>query len=453
MAMVEAPRGGPVGIVEHPVELGPVDPMMPAKLPVLGHHHCRDQGRRDLLERHPLPIDRAAEDSMVDHQRRDRRDEGVDRGQDQRDGDEDDRDSLGDTEKPAPLRMRRCGAPLPLLSLGHPLGNTGWRGTAQSPSLTPKLDAKLDGWPLSPQSGAVTETFQTRLKTIVDATEATLDRLLSADVRPGEIARPERLLAAMRHGALGAGKRLRPFLLVESARLLGETGAAVIEAAAALECVHCYSLVHDDLPAMDDDDLRRGQPTVHKAFDEATAILAGDALLTLAFDCLAGLDADAAVRIELVGTMARAAGIGGMAGGQMLDIAAEGTTPDEATVLRLQAMKTGALIRYACEAGAILAHASAEDRAKLVTFGERIGQAFQLADDLIDATGDPAAAGKATAKDAARGKATLVALHGVDRARALLDEKVADAVRTLAPFGERGKILADAARFIGARQS
>ena len=297
------------------------------------------------------------------------------------------------------------------------------------------------------------ETFESRLRAVAEATEAILDRLLSADARSGEIARPERLLTAMRHAALGGGKRLRPFLLVESARLFGETGVAVTEAAAALECVHCYSLVHDDLPAMDDDDLRRGRPTAHKAFDEATAILAGDALLTIAFDVLAGLDVEADVRIELVGAMARAAGIGGMAGGQMLDMAAEGRSMDEAAVLRLQAMKTGALIRYACEAGAILGRASAQDRARLVAFGERIGQAFQLADDLIDATGETAAVGKATAKDAAEGKATLVAVYGVDRARAFLDGKVAEAVAALSPFGERGKILADAARFIGARES
>jgi farnesyl diphosphate synthase len=204
---------------------------------------------------------------------------------------------------------------------------------------------------------------------------------------------------------------------------------------------------------MDDDDLRRGRPTVHRAFDEATAILAGDALLTIAFDVLTGLDVEAHVRIELVGAMARAAGIGGMAGGQMLDMAAEGRSPDEAAVLRLQAMKTGALIRYACEAGAILGRASVQDRAALVAFGARIGQAFQLADDLIDATGRADEAGKATAKDAAKGKATLVALYGVDRARNLLDGKVADAVAALAPFGDRAKNLADAARFIALRQN
>lgn len=294
-------------------------------------------------------------------------------------------------------------------------------------------------------------SFPSRLQAVADTTEATLARLLSSAPRPGETARPDRLLAAMRHAALSGGKRVRPFLLVESACLFGVAGDALAEAAAALECVHCYSLVHDDLPAMDDDDLRRGRPTVHRAFDEATAVLAGDALLTIAFDILADLPVDAAVRIALVGGLARAAGIGGMAGGQMLDLGAEGVALDEAGVRRLQAMKTGALLRFACEAGAILAGAADADRARLVSFGETIGQAFQLADDLIDATGEASVAGKATAKDAERGKATLVAILGIDAARARLDALVADAVETLSPFGARADMLAEAARFIGTR--
>jgi farnesyl diphosphate synthase len=297
----------------------------------------------------------------------------------------------------------------------------------------------------------VSTTFPSRLQAVADIVEATLERLLSPAPRPGEITRPERLLTAMRHAALGGGKRVRPFLLVESAGLFGVAGDAVAEAAAALECVHCYSLVHDDLPAMDDDDLRRGRPTVHRAFDEATAILAGDALLTIAFDILADLAVDADVRVALVGGLARAAGIGGMAGGQMLDLAAEGTAFDQAAVRRLQGMKTGALLRFSCEAGAILGGASDADRARLVSFGEAVGRAFQLADDLIDVTGEAAVAGKATAKDAERGKATLVAILGVDAARERLDTLVADAVETVTPFGARADMLAEAARFIGAR--
>ncbi len=295
--------------------------------------------------------------------------------------------------------------------------------------------------------------FPSRLRDVAAETETTLDRVLAGRPAAGETARPERLIAAMRYAALGAGKRIRPFLLVECAALFGVTGTAVLEAGAALECLHCYSLVHDDLPAMDDDDLRRGRPTVHKQFDEATAILAGDALLTIAFDILAHLDADAETRVALVAGLGRAAGIGGMAGGQMLDIEAQNERLDEPATLRLQAMKTGALLRYACEAGAIIGKAGETDRARIVEFGRRIGKAFQLADDLIDATGDAATAGKATAKDAAQGKATLVALHGVERARRILDETVAEAIGLLAPFGGRARILADTARFIASRTS
>jgi farnesyl diphosphate synthase len=295
--------------------------------------------------------------------------------------------------------------------------------------------------------------FPQRLHAVADATEAALQRFLSSSAGPGEIVRPERLLAAMRHAALGGGKRLRPFLLVECARVFDVTGDSALAAAAALECVHCYSLVHDDLPAMDDDDLRRGKPTVHRAFDEATAILAGDALLPLAFDILAGLDVNADIRVALVGGLARAAGIGGMAGGQMLDMAAEGVMQSETAIETMQAMKTGALIRYACEAGAILGRASDADQRLLATYGETIGLAFQLADDLIDATAETASAGKKTAKDSERGKATLVALHGVEGARKQLSAAAARAVQILKPLGSRADTLADAARFIASRNN
>ena len=268
------------------------------------------------------------------------------------------------------------------------------------------------------------DEFATRLKTAQDATEAVLEKLLADEPLAGEIARPPRLLAAMRYAALGGGKRLRPFIVVESARLFGRLTNDALGAAAALECVHCYSLVHDDLPAMDDDDLRRGRPTVHKAYDEATAILAGDALLTLAFAVLAdpATDPDPAVRAELSASLAAAAGLGGMAGGQMLDLAGGGAARGEADIRLMQAMKTGALFRHAAEAGAILGRAGDKERKSLADFGAALGLAFQLADDLIDATASAETAGKATAKDAARGKATLVAVHGVEGAIALLDD-------------------------------
>ncbi|TSD99880.1 polyprenyl synthetase family protein [Mesorhizobium intechi] len=287
------------------------------------------------------------------------------------------------------------------------------------------------------------------------AVEVLLRRLLDDRPLSGEIARPFRLMAAMRHGVLNGGKRLRPFLVMESAALFSADGESALRVAAALECVHCYSLIHDDLPAMDDDDLRRGQPTVHRAFDEATAILAGDALLTLAFDIIAGeatvLPAER--RAALVLALARAAGAGGMVGGQMLDLEAEQTSPDEAGIITLQAMKTGALIRFACEAGAIIAGAAAEDRERLAEFGSAIGLAFQLADDLLDLTADASQMGKATGKDAAAGKGTLVALHGANWARSQLHGLVGQAHALLDPFGDKAALLKEAATFIATRNS
>ncbi|RWC34096.1 MAG: polyprenyl synthetase family protein [Mesorhizobium sp.] len=287
------------------------------------------------------------------------------------------------------------------------------------------------------------------------AVEVLLRRLLDDRPLSGEIARPDRLMAAMRHGVLNGGKRLRPFLVMESAALFSADGEAAQRVAAALECVHCYSLIHDDLPAMDDDDLRRGQPTVHKAFDEATAILAGDALLTLAFDIIAGeaTALPAERRAALVLALARAAGPGGMVGGQKLDLEAEQAPPDEAGIIRLQAMKTGALIRFACEAGALIAGAPAEDRERLAEFGSAIGLAFQLADDLLDLTADANQMGKATGKDAAAGKATLVALHGANWARSQLHGLVEQAHALLEPYGDDAQLLKEAATFVAARNS
>ncbi len=297
--------------------------------------------------------------------------------------------------------------------------------------------------------------FEIVLSARVAPLEAMLKRLLDARTLSGEIARPERLMAAMRHGVLNGGKRLRPFLVMESAALFSADGEAALRVAAALECVHCYSLIHDDLPAMDDDDLRRGQPTVHKAFDDATAILAGDALLTLAFDILAdeATVLPAERRVALVLALARAAGAGGMVGGQTLDLEAERSRPDEAGIIRLQAMKTGALIRFACEAGAIIGGAAQEDRERLAEFGSAIGLAFQLADDLLDLTADAHQMGKATGKDAAAGKATLVALHGAGWARSQLNGLVDQAHALLEPYGEQAVLLKEAAKFVATRNS
>ncbi|MGD9868410.1 MAG: polyprenyl synthetase family protein, partial [Hyphomicrobiales bacterium] len=260
-------------------------------------------------------------------------------------------------------------------------------------------------------------SFDVKISIIAAIVEQRLRDHLSGTRGPSSP--PGRLAEAMRYATLGGGKRLRPLLLIESAGLFGVKTENALDAAAALECVHCYSLVHDDLPAMDDDDLRRGRPTVHKAFDEATAILAGDGLLTLAFEILARREtnADPAVRTELILGLARAAGWTGMAGGQALDLEAEGRTLEVDQIRQLQALKTGALIRYACEAGAILGKAEPKPRAALAAFGRAIGQAFQLADDLLDVEGDTSLLGKAIGKDRGAGKATLVAAFGVQKAR------------------------------------
>jgi len=307
-----------------------------------------------------------------------------------------------------------------------------------------------------------TAQFQERLNQVAKDTEGLLDKLLGQAPVSDEFARPARLLDAMRYASLGAGKRFRPFLVVETASLFGVPRQQALMAGAALECVHCYSLVHDDLPAMDNDELRRGQPTVHKAFDDATAILAGDGLLTFAFDILARPEThpNAAVRIELVLALARAAGLGGMVGGQMLDLAAEGRFDGgepqrlaEREVATLQAMKTGALLRFACRAGGILGQADAAQRTALERYGSAVGQAFQIADDLLDVEGDPALVGKQTGKDAEAGKATIVGILGPAGAKARLRTLVDEAETALAPFGAAASVLVAGAKFVAERHA
>ncbi|RTL94462.1 polyprenyl synthetase family protein [Ancylobacter aquaticus] len=290
-----------------------------------------------------------------------------------------------------------------------------------------------------------------------EAVAASIDGAIRASGAPGE-----RLAAAMRHATLAGGKRLRPFLVVESAALFGVPAARAMPAAAALECIHCYSLVHDDLPAMDNDDLRRGRPTVHRAYDEATAILAGDGLLTLAFEILASeeTEEDPAIRLALIASLARAAGVAGMIGGQMLDLAAEGRfaegkpldLPAQA-IIDLQAMKTGALLRQACEAGALLGRASPAERESLDRYARAVGRAFQIADDLLDVEGEVSLVGKAVGKDAAAGKATLVGTLGIDGARAALSRLTGEAEAALAGFGSAATLLVEAAYFIADRRN
>jgi farnesyl diphosphate synthase len=301
--------------------------------------------------------------------------------------------------------------------------------------------------------------FLARLDAVAAETETLLDHLLATKPIAGETGRPARLIEAMRYSSLGGGKRFRPFLVVESAALFGVSRQNALMAGAALECEHCYSLVHDDLPAMDNDELRRGQPTAHRKFDEATAILAGDSLLTFAFDILAREEthADPAVRIALVLALARASGIGGMAGGQMLDLAAEGRfgaqNRGESDVKMLQAMKTGALLRFGCEAGGILASASKPQREALERYGSAVGEAFQIADDLLDVEGDAALVGKQTGKDAAAGKATFVSVLGIAGAKARLAQLVIEAENALATFGPSAAILIEGARFVADRRA
>jgi len=304
--------------------------------------------------------------------------------------------------------------------------------------------------------------FEGRLAAAGETIEGTLRDLLGADLLPGEIARPARLIEAMRYATLSGGKRLRPFLTIETARLFGTSGVGVLRAGSAVELIHCYSLVHDDLPAMDDDDLRRGRPTAHKAFDEATAILVGDSLLTLAFDVLADAltHEDPLVRVDLVSVLARAAGIGGMAGGQMLDLEAEGRfvkggkplALSDTEILRLQAMKTGALLTASVEMGAVIGRADKVSRNSLRAFGNLLGQAFQIADDLLDVESDAATLGKATGKDEGKGKATLVGLWGAPRARERLTVLVEEAGKALLPFGSKAHVLLQAAHFVAERR-
>jgi farnesyl diphosphate synthase len=304
---------------------------------------------------------------------------------------------------------------------------------------------------------STSQDFAKRLDKTASDIEALLGKLLSDDVLSNEIARPKRLLDAMRYGSLNGGKRLRPFLVVESAALFDVAPAGALLAGAALECIHCYSLVHDDLPAMDNSDLRRGRPTTHKLYDDATAILAGDALLTIAFDITTRDDIhpDANVRLALTRALARASGIGGMAGGQMLDLAGEGRFGDKEPpdVSKLQQMKTGALLRFGCQAGAILGKASDADYKALDDYGRAFGEAFQIADDLLDVEGDAAALGKPSGQDAALGKATFVTLLGLDGAKKRLQDLLAKADTALAPFGAKADVLRAAARFVAERKN
>ena len=294
------------------------------------------------------------------------------------------------------------------------------------------------------------DSFEQSLAAVGRLLNETLDRLIPLSDGP-----ERRLQEAMRYSSLDGGKRLRPFLVMQSAQLFNCTQAGALQVAAAIEMVHCYSLVHDDLPAMDDDDLRRGRPTCHKAYDEATAILAGDALLTKAFEVLAHIDthSDPQVRCDLVAELAIASGDRGMVGGQMFDLMAGDLELDVAAVTRLQNMKTGRLISFSTEAGAILGKAAWQQRQALKAYAHDLGLAFQIADDLLDVEGDEVAVGKGVRKDADAGKATFVSLLGIERARTQADMLWRQAVQHLDCFDERADLLRKAAQFVVERKA
>jgi len=293
-------------------------------------------------------------------------------------------------------------------------------------------------------------SFPAALEQAARMTDAALGKLLV--VPPGL---ESRVYQAMRYSALAPGKRLRPFLVLASAHLFGVAHRCALQVAAAIEMVHAYSMIHDDLPAMDNSDLRRGRPTCHKQFDDATAILAGDGLLTTAFEVLADSDThgDPAVRCELVAALAGAAGAAGMVGGQMIDLIAEHQTLDIGAITRLQRMKTGARIAFACEAGAILAKAPHELRTALRGYAHDLGLAYQIADDLLDVEGSAAETGKPVGADIAAGKATFVSILGVTRARAQGELLVRQAMAHLDLFEQRAELLREAARFVITRRT
>ena len=298
------------------------------------------------------------------------------------------------------------------------------------------------------ESGVTEDELQAEAHHVAVQVEAVFSRYLNV---PGD--GRDRLFEAMRHAGLGGGKRIRPLLTAATARMFGVSEDRAIRAGAAIEAIHVYSLIHDDLPCMDDDDLRRGKPTVHRAFDEATAVLAGDCFHDLAFEIMSDPQTheDPFVRAELVLEMARASGPNGMAGGQMLDLVAEGQSLDIGSVTRLQQLKTGALIEFAVEAACIMGRIPAEARTPYRGYARSVGLAFQIADDLLDHAGDEDAAGKRLRKDAGAGKATFVSLLGEERARRQCSILVAQATEYLDDHGDEAGLLRAVARYVQER--
>ena len=287
--------------------------------------------------------------------------------------------------------------------------------------------------------------FKSHLKAVSEEIEAVL-----TDILPLPSGNQKVVMEASRYAALGGGKRLRPFLMVETARMLGSLNKGVYIAGAALECMHVYSLVHDDLPCMDNDDFRRGKPTVHKKYNEALAVLTGDNLLTISFEILADskVHEDPNIRITLISDLAKAGGAGGMIGGQIIDISKSSVIRDEAFISQLQKLKTGALIEYAVTAGAILSNASESEKTALKNYARDIGLAFQIIDDILDVEGDADIIGKSVGKDDALGKVTFVSILGLENARLKASQLGKSAIAHLAPFGKKAEILSKTVDFI-----
>jgi len=287
--------------------------------------------------------------------------------------------------------------------------------------------------------------FKSHLKAVSEEIEAVL-----RDILPLPSGNQKVVMEASRYAALGGGKRLRPFLMVETARMLGSLNKGVYIAGAALECMHVYSLVHDDLPCMDNDDFRRGKPTVHKKYNEALAVLTGDNLLTISFEILADskVHEDPNIRMTLISDLAKAAGAGGMIGGQIIDISKSSVIRDETFISQLQKLKTGALIEYAVTAGATMSNASESEKTALKNYARDIGLAFQIKDDILDVEGDAEIIGKSVGKDDALGKVTFVSILGLENARIKASQLGKSAVAHLAPFGKKAEILSKTVDFI-----
>ncbi len=418
-------------VFHNTLQFNPVHTMVAAEAGILRTDHCSRECGRDLVKADPILAEAVADEKALDHDIGNGwRHHGINKCQQKRQNGKPNQ-HLDDAARPKAnavpeIADHRFGLRFRHVVVTHvlPMGS---------------ITGKLILAPVTQQE------FEIELAAVAARVDQLLQQLLPAIAG-------DRVQAAMRYAVLGQGKRLRPFLVVQSARLFGIDDKFSLRVGAALEALHCYSLVHDDLPAMDNDDLRRGQPTVHRKFDEATAILTGDGLLTFAFEELAHHEThpSAETRNTLVLALAKAAGTQGMVGGQMVDIEAETKNfSSYVEIAAMQRMKTGALFSFACQAGPLMAETTSEP---LRIYADKIGLAFQIADDILDVESSAVALGKATQKDKGKGKATFVDLLGLHRAKAEAKTLVDDAIAALTPFGDKAGMLASTARYIIDRQ-